>query len=167
MKLAPLQLLDYWVERLHMDANEHYNSNKEVDIYKDSLDISHDVSRLKQDNDPEMVGTSWIVTIQLTQSVSKDKNIPYAFDLIMRGIVAAHPDLKEEKLHRVIEANAPAMLFGSAREVIRAATGRGPHAPVIIPSTNFLDSKAPAKKSAKKSAKKTAKKKSSKKTKDK
>jgi len=37
-----------------------------------------------------------------------------------------------------MHANGPAMLFGAAREIIRAATGRGPWPAVIIPSTNFL-----------------------------
>ena len=37
-----------------------------------------------------------------------------------------------------MHANGPAMLFGAAREIIRAATGRGPWSAVIIPSTNFL-----------------------------
>jgi preprotein translocase subunit SecB len=37
-----------------------------------------------------------------------------------------------------MHANGPAMLFGAAREIIRAATGRGPWSAVIIPATNFL-----------------------------
>lgn len=30
------------------------------------------------------------------------------------------------------------MLFGAAREMIRALTSRGPHRAIIIPSTSFL-----------------------------
>jgi preprotein translocase subunit SecB len=46
--------------------------------------------------------------------------------------------IHDGKLQRAMHANGPAMLFGAAREIIRAATGRGPWSAVIIPSTNFL-----------------------------
>jgi len=76
----------------------------------------------------------------------------------------AFPVFKEARLKEVVAANAPAMLFGAAREIIRAATGRGPFPPVIIPSTHFLEPKPPGEKALKKkSAKKTGKKKTAKK----
>jgi len=49
-----------------------------------------------------------------------------------------HPDLTNDRLDRAVQVNGPSMLFGVAREILRAATGRGPHAPLIIPSTHFL-----------------------------
>jgi hypothetical protein len=56
----------------------------------------------------------------------------------MHGFVLASPHLEGAMLKRTVHANGPSMLFGAAREIIRAATGRGPWPAVIIPSTNFL-----------------------------
>ena len=65
--------------------------------------------------------------------------IPYTFSVILQGIVLALPgDPEGERLERAVKANAPAMLFGAAREMIRALTNRGPHRAIIIPSINFL-----------------------------
>ena len=65
-------------------------------------------------------------------------NLPYSFALHMHGFVLPSPHLEGAMLKRTVHANGPAILFGAAREIIRAATGRGPWPAVIIPSTNFL-----------------------------
>ncbi|MCC5835093.1 MAG: protein-export chaperone SecB [Opitutales bacterium] len=128
--------------------------------------MKSDVRSLEVEH-PEKNGTLWLVNLVINQHLPKGKNIPYEFSLDVTGLVAAHPSLKGEKLERLIKANGPSMLFGSAREIIRAATGRGPFAPVIIPSTNFLGhlpekepekQKKPARTTRKAVKKKTAKK---------
>lgn len=70
----------------------------------------------------------------------------------MVGYVLAQPGFPKEKMQRAVEINGPSMLFGAAREILRAATGRGPYGPVLIPSTSFFkpEKKAPAKKAVKK-----------------
>ena len=97
--------------------------------------------------------------LSIEQAPCDTANIPYTFAVSLQGVVLALPSLTGERLDRAIRANGPAMLFGSAREMIRAATGRGPHNAVIIPSTNFL-SPAPTEQTTKKAkaVKKTAKK---------
>jgi len=167
MKTAPLQLLDYWADYIHVETNSDFDSKKRADLFHESLDVTHSVQQLPTKDDPKESGTAWSTQLEITQTIPKGKNLPYSFTLKMKGIVAAHPDLQDERLERIVAANAPAMLFGAAREVIRAATGRGPYAPVLIPSTNFLGapaSKKSAKKSARKVAKKAAKKSASKKS---
>jgi preprotein translocase subunit SecB len=137
MILAPLQLRDYWLESVSVRTNPAFEANRESDLEVDFMDVKSDVRLLKSDN-LEQDGTVWMVFLAVSQSIPEGKNIPYEFSLEMCGIVVAHPSLTGEKLERAIQVNGPSMLFGSAREILRAATGRGPYAPVIIPSTNFF-----------------------------
>jgi preprotein translocase subunit SecB len=137
MILAPLQLSDYWLESVHIRTNPDFDPNREADLEVDSMEVKSDVQMLKSDN-PGEVGTVWMVLLEIRQNIPQGKNIPYEFSVDMRAIVAAHPSLTDEKLERAVQVNGPSMLFGAAREIVRAATGRGPYAPVIIPSTNFF-----------------------------
>ena len=162
MKTAPLQLLDYWTDFIQVEANPHFNPQKKVALPHASLEVLHGVQPLPIKDDPDEAGTAWNTQLEIIQTIPDGENLPYTFTLKMQGIVAAHPAYKGDELKRIVSANAPAMLFGAAREVIRAATGRGPYAPVLIPSTNFIG-QAPPKKRAKKAAKKTSKKASAKK----
>lgn len=137
MILAPLQLRDYWLDTIYVRTNREYSADCPSDLEIDFIEVTSDVKPLKSENTDE-IGTVWMVFLSIRQSIPEGKNIPYEFSLEMCGIVAAHPSLTGEKLERAVQVNGPSMLFGSAREILRAATGRGPHAPVIIPSTNFF-----------------------------
>lgn len=166
MKPAPLQLIDYWATSIRMEACPNYNPKAKADLDFDSIEVKHTVSVLdSQDNDEK--GSHWLVGLSIEQTPSETANIPYTYEVSLQGIVLVLPGMPPEKIERSVKANGPAMLFGSAREMIRAATGRGPHAAIIIPSTNFLPPSpiveeagpavavAPAKKpSAKKAARK-------------
>jgi preprotein translocase subunit SecB len=89
--------------------------------------------------DPEKPGSQWLVGLSVEQGPCHEANIPYTFSVTLQGIVLALPGGPEgERLERAVKANAPAMLFGAAREMIRALTSRGPHRAIIIPSTSFL-----------------------------
>jgi len=165
MTQSPLQLLDYWAIKIHVDAQADFDPDSTTEIPIQSLEVTPKVRALPQKGDNDN-GTTWHIDLHINLKPSEGANIPYLFALHLQGIVSAHPGLKGETLQRAIHANGPALLFGAGREIIRAATGRGPYAPVIIPSTNFLtDLPAPkAKKAAKKSPKKKAAKKAAKKS---
>jgi preprotein translocase subunit SecB len=163
MILAPLQLSDYWLDSVSVRTNSNFDPKREADLEVDSIKVKSDVKLLKSDNQAE-AGTVWMVFLEIRQSLPEGKNIPYEFSLEMCGIVAAHPSLTDEKRERAVQVNGPSMLFGAAREILRAATGRGPYAPVIIPSTNFfqrlpvpqVQPESQPTKRAKKAAKKSA-----------
>lgn len=143
MKLAPLQLVDYFITHLSLQANPSFHKDQPCTAPEDSLQVS---SRYQENpQDPSQGGASeWTVSLEIVQSIPDGANLPYSFTLHIQGIVMAAPHLEGPKLQRFIHANGPAMLFGAAREIIRAATGRGPWAAVIIPSTNFLSDLPPA-----------------------
>ena len=172
MKPAPLQLLDYWANSISMEACPEFDPSSDTTLDLESISVRHSVKQLESP-DPEDKGSQWLVGLAIDQAPCDSANIPYTFSVELQGVVLALPGGPAgEKLERAINANGPAMLFGAAREMIRAATGRGPHKAVIIPSTNFLPplsalqeakTKDARKKSAKKktATKKAAKKKSS------
>ncbi|CAN5272557.1 hypothetical protein BH23VER1_BH23VER1_29930 [soil metagenome] len=139
MKQAPLQLVDYWATSLRVDALPEYERGSVVELDFDGISVEHEVKPVESP-DPDEDGTRWIVGLRVEQVPCGNPRQPYSFAVAMQGLLFAHPDLKGEKLHRAVAANGPAMLFGAAREVIRAATGRGPYPAVVIPSTNFLES---------------------------
>lgn len=153
MNPAPLQLIDYWATSLRMDACPEYDSEKETGLHLDSITVESEVRKLDSP-ESERFGTKWIVGLSVEQEPCSEANIPYTFTVCLQGVVLVLPGGPEgEKLERVVKANGPAMLFGVAREMIRAVTGRGPNPAVIIPSTNFIDSSAskiPGKNMAKK-----------------
>lgn len=135
MKLAPLQLTDYFITHLSLNSNPEFLSARPPDDPMDTLTVvpGYDLS-----DDKGEQGTEWLVSLEITQTVPEGVNLPYAFSLHINGFVLASPHLEGAKLKRAVHSNGPAMLFGAAREIIRAATGRGPWPAVIIPSTNFL-----------------------------
>lgn len=144
MTPAPLQLLDYWATSLHMEACPEYDPKKDTELRLDSITVENEV-KLLESPEPRQPGTQWLVGLTIEQAPCKTANIPYTFSVALQGIVLALPGgLEDERLERAIKANGPAMLFGAAREMIRALTGRGPHRAVIIPSTNFLPQTPPA-----------------------
>jgi len=135
MKLAPLQLTDYFLTDLTLQANPGFEPGKPVDDCIESLHVTPQVALAKDLTDK---GSEWQVSLEIAQATPVGKNLPYAFSLRIQGTVCASPHLSGVTLQRAVHANGPAMLFGAAREIIRAATGRGPWSAVIIPSTNFL-----------------------------
>jgi preprotein translocase subunit SecB len=144
MKPAPLQLLDYWASSLHMDACPDYDPKAETQLDLESIEVQHNVKQLDT-QDSDYLGSQWLVSLSIEQTPCKSANIPYTFAVTIQGVVLALPGgLAGEQTERAIKANGPAMLYGAAREMIRAATGRGPHRAVIIPSTNFLPPIQPA-----------------------
>ena len=135
MKLAPLQLADYFLTELSLKANPDFDPSMSADDCVDALIVTPQYAQTKDNGEH---GSEWLVSLEISQSLPEGANLPYAFTLRIQGTVAASPHLSGAKLQRAMHANGPAMLFGAAREIIRAATGRGPWPAVIIPSTNFL-----------------------------
>lgn len=133
MQLAPLQLTDYFVHSLRVEASPDFESDHETDLDIDSLQVEHECIALDDDALPR-----YHMAMTIRQDLVPGKNIPYSYELRMVGRIVASPDFPADKLQRAVEVNGPSMLFGAAREILRAATGRGPYGQVLIPSTTFF-----------------------------
>jgi preprotein translocase subunit SecB len=133
MELAPLQLSDYFVHSIQVEALSNYDVNKPSDLDVDSLSVEQKC--LPQDDGAKR---RYGIDLVIKQSEVEGKNLPYSYELRMFGLIDVLPDdLDEDRMQRLVEINGPSMLFSAAREILRAATGRGPYGPLLIPSTTF------------------------------
>ena len=141
MKLAPLQLTDYFVLSIHVEALADYDAGKEQDLDVANLVVTESCVPAGDDKPHQ-----FLIDLVIKQEALEGKNLPYSYELHMIGFIEASPNFPEDRVLRAVETNGPSMLFGAAREILRAATGRGPYGPVLIPSTTFfkqVDSPAP------------------------
>lgn len=150
MNLAPLQLLDYFVHSLNVEALGTYDPEKQQELDLESLEVKESCFPVGEEHP-----NRFAVDLLIKQPAVDGKNLPYAYELHMLGFVDAHPDFPKENLQRMVEINGPSMLFGSAREILRTATGRGPYGPVMIPSTSFFKADPKSKTKKKSPVKKT------------
>lgn len=148
MDLAPLQLIDYFVHSINVEALADYDASLPAELDLEALTVKEHCFAC-EDKSPRSFG----IDLVIKQGLVEGKNLPYTYELHMLGFIEVMPNVAEEKMQRIVEINGPSMLFGAAREILRAATGRGPYGPVLIPSTTFYKA-PPAKKAAKKATKK-------------
>lgn len=69
-----------------------------------------------------------------------DQNFPYEFKLVIFGTF----DCADEMPHGIsketfVEVNGCSILYGVAREMIRATTARGPWADLMVPTITFFN----------------------------
>lgn len=152
MNLAPIQLTDYFVHSLNVEALPSYDAGQPAE-----LDIAALTVEAKCFQSDDQAPRNFGIDLVIKQTALEAKNLPYSYELHMIGFIEVMPNVPEKDIQRIAEINGPTMLFGAAREILRAATGRGPYGPVLIPSTTFYKA-PPVKKSAKKAVEKLAKK---------
>ena len=154
MKLAPLQLTDYFVVSLRVEARVDYDPGKDQDLDVANLQVTEKCARSNGEHP-----NRFSIDLVIKQEALEGKNLPYAYELHMVGFIEVRPGFPEDHLQRAVETNGPSMLFGAAREILRSATGRGPYGPVLIPSTTFYkqpDTPAPQAPSIKPARKRTS-----------
>lgn len=133
MKLSPIQLLDYHVTSISVEACASFKRDKPMDLDPADLSVSAQTKLLDDGNEPR-----WAVSLSLRHEPIEGKNIPYRLTIDMVGLVTAVTKKVDDTIHHAVEVNGPSMLFGAAREILRDATARGPHGPIIIPSASFF-----------------------------
>lgn len=135
MKLAPLQLTDYFVVSIRVEALADHDPAKPQDLDVANLQVTEKCIRSDGDHP-----NRFSVDLVIKQDALIGKNLPYAYELHMVGFIEVRPGFPAEQLERAVETNGPSMLFGATREILRSATGRGPYGPLLIPSTTFFKS---------------------------
>ncbi|MCD8482288.1 MAG: protein-export chaperone SecB [Verrucomicrobia bacterium] len=133
MNLAPLQLVDYFVHSISVEALESYDHQKPSDLDPEALSVMAKCKAVEDDK-----SRAFSIELIIEQKELTGKNLPYRYRLEMVGFLRVHPEFPEDEVERAVRINGPSMLFGAAREILRAATGRGPYGPVLIPSTTFF-----------------------------
>jgi preprotein translocase subunit SecB len=145
MKNSPLQLLRYVLTDIACTANPKFNPEKELDGGLEQYSINAKANPL--DPDKDVPGHSWSVELVVVQKRKEGQNFPYEFRLSLVGIFACQDGvLDKEKETRFVQVNGSSMLYGMAREHIRALTAAGPWGAIILPTMSFYDNKETPKK---------------------
>ncbi len=67
----------------------------------------------------------------------ENSRVGYAFDIVLTGIFVPDASYDQEQAQHIADVNAPAVLYGAAREFVAMATGRGPFNALCLPSVTF------------------------------
>ncbi len=135
MKASPLFLNDYFVTELTFSTNASFDTSKPPEFCLDDLVIKRDLLPIGEDS------LQWQMTLRVRQQAPPEKNTPYAFSLALVGMLEIAPGCPEDKRKQLVEVNGASMLFGAAREIIRAETSRGPYMQIVLPSMSFYPKK--------------------------
>ena len=130
MIASPLHLEDYFFTKVHLDA-----CSGGCDKSQPSAPTCR-CECLKHKEDPR----KWMVSLDLQQARSEGKNCPeYTYHPSLVGLFEVSPEFPEEKMDAMVRANAPAILYGAAREMLLNLTSRGPFPPIRLQTVTFID----------------------------
>lgn len=135
MKPALLQLDNYFVSELVFSANKNFQLAEPSTLPVSDLFVEPRCLLTEQGN--------WQVSLRIQYQPAPGVNFPYSFTLELVGFFETVEGLDAERAERIIKTNATSMLYGASREIIRAATSRGPYVAVILPSVSFYEAKPP------------------------
>jgi Preprotein translocase subunit SecB len=147
MKPSPLTLEGYYLRELSVEMNPKFEKGQNLaawlgfhyhpdESYEPDL-ITYEANgaiAIKKD-DP----LRRIYELKITSDRSPRKKFPYFFEIAVEGYFRIAEDYPAEKVELLFHANAPALLYAAAREILAVVTGRGPFPAVILPSVSFLD----------------------------
>lgn len=134
MKVSPLQLSRYFVTDLHFTVQPKFDPQKELGLTNDDFVIEPGVLCLGENQ------REWQVSLRVKQQAKPDGNIPYAFSVEVISFFEVADGFPKERIQRMVETNAPSILYGILREVVRDITTRGPYAGLMLPPVSFYSS---------------------------
>ncbi len=133
LKASNLQLRRYFVTQLNIIANPSFDAARGV-VQKDSdLCLSGEMSR--NSDDPAL----FQITLNIRIQPSAESNLPYSVIVEIVGILKSTFTGTIENIERVVYVNGSSMLYGTAREIVRACTAFGPYSQIMIPSIVFSE----------------------------
>jgi preprotein translocase subunit SecB len=138
MKLSPLQLLEYFVAEFHYSVNSRYDAKKDLELKPDELTTETTCNPGK--SNPRL----WTVTIDVKYQPAAETNTPYVFSLSLVGFFEVAKAFDETRVALLVKTNGASVLYGTAREIIREQTSRGPAGPFLLPTTSFVPDDPPA-----------------------
>ncbi len=138
MKPASISLLEYFATDLVLGTNHAFASDKPVQF--DDKEFIVDVAAKQNDKAPR-TGNRWQVTLDVRHQPAPGVNFPYSYRVVMVGQFGVSDNVKPEDEERFVRIHGASVLYGMAREIVRALTGRGPYRSVIIPTVSFYEQK--------------------------
>lgn len=134
MKLAPIQLENYFIKSLRFDLRAGFDSRESVDdeVALPEFNVNANVT---QDTD-DLRRCRCELSIELTDDPN-DK-FPYTFAITLIGVFRVSSKYPEAGLDLLLKVNAPSIMYSAAREIALGISGRGGYPPVLLPSVSFV-----------------------------
>ena len=138
MKLSPLQLLEYFVAEFHYSVNSRYDGKKDLELKPEELTTEATCNPSK--SNPRL----WTVALDVKYQPASETNTPYVFSLSLVGFFEVAKAFDEARVAALVKTNGASVLYGTAREIIRGQTSRGPAGPFLLPTASFIVEDLPA-----------------------
>jgi preprotein translocase subunit SecB len=142
MKTSPLQLNRHFLlnVQLQYGFQERPGDNLEQDQQVQptaTYDVNADPVFHQSEDEPK----SWHVELTVRfHPTAGEGTLGYRGEVVFAGIFTiAGMENDEPMTLRILAANAPALLYSAARELVLTLTSRGPGSPVVLPTVNFTD----------------------------
>lgn len=141
MKLARINLIEYFATDLMLGTNNAFATDRPVQFEDKDLVVS--VTAKKNETAPRD-GRRWQVTLEIRHQPAPGVNFPYSYRVVLVGQFGVQDGVQSDDEERFVRIQGASVLYGMAREIVRALTGRGPYRPVILPTVNFYEQKPSA-----------------------
>ena len=133
MKKSPLKVKNYFVTGLSVKANPIVEGTQGPLVGEANVTTKVEAAQ-RTDNKRE-----WKVALQLNCEPVEKNAGAYVVAMELIGFFEVDNVLPVDRIGDVVAANAPAILYSAARELILLITGRGPFPPFSLPSATFID----------------------------
>ena len=135
MKAAQIQLTNYFVSELQFAANREFKEDCPSSVTADDLQVTVQASPKAEDK------REWQITLRIALNASPESNSPYSFLVEMIGFINVAESVSDDRIERFARINGTSLVFAAAREIIKAATARGPFKPLMLPTVTFWEPK--------------------------
>jgi len=136
MKPSPISLVDYFATDLVLATKHEFVPDKPVQFIESEYIIEVALQRNEGAGGPSRC---WQVTLEVRHQPGPETNFPYSYRIVLVGRFCVAPHVKTDDEERTVRIHGASVLYGMAREIARALTGRGPYRPVILPTVSFYE----------------------------
>ena len=146
MKPSPLQLRRYFVSEINVSVNKDFDPEKEVRLEFEDLIVTP--TSLSEKASKRL----WEVSLRIQFQPGPEANVPYYFMVEIFSLFDVHKSVPDERIEPLVKTNCPAVLYSTAREILRSVMAQGPFPALILPTGTFYEPKLRKKQLKKKSS---------------
>lgn len=128
----PLELQDYWIEELIVQANPEYDGKRISPQIFPEIDF-HIAKAPRQ--------KKFLICMTIGILRKKDENIsaPYRIVVTLSGQYQFRKETDEQTIHKMLAPNGLAILYGIARTTVAQATACGRHGKFLLPTVDLIE----------------------------
>ena len=131
---SPLQLREYSLLALHVQANEAYAGTPD-NAFESAVGFDFDMREHVDKNYYRLR-----MTVYINQDERSYSRAPYRIAITLQGIFEAGEKGKnEEETKMLLWSNGLAILYSVARGIVGQATGTSLHGKFVLPTVNFFE----------------------------